>query len=200
MQHSISSRKHRCNPVTRPQVHQSARLFHTISSHTDTQVSQQTGSADGNRRGTRMRPDHGSNHKVFVWCGLTCIDPLCVRIRGLRSQRHQHHHHETAARHWASILQDAIADNIRTPDGLDCVVSGRTVQPSGGANATRFQKRPRGTKISAVQLVIRAKSLANFRSSHGLPSRSRTMTSPPTIASQMVVTISTAAIASISVN
>src|SRR5580698_5490311 len=66
----------------------------------------------------------------------------------------------------------------------DCEAAGR-----------HTQNRPKGTKINAVQLVIKAKSLANFRSSQGLSIQLRTITIPHTKTSQAAVTISTAAVA-----
>jgi hypothetical protein len=158
MQHSIPSRKNRGNGVTGPQPQQRDRLFHDIRSLADAQVSQQAGSSDGDRGGPGVRPNHGSNHEVFV---RRCFTRR-VGLPGL-----------------------ALCGQSRQSQQQDRQSAGR-----------RIQNRPRGTKISAVQLVISAKSLANFRSSHGLSSHLRAVTSPPTSASQTAVTISAATVAS----
>jgi len=159
MQHSIPSRKNRANRVAGPQSQQGTRLLHAIRAHADAKISQQAGSADGDRGGPRVRPDHGSNHEVLVRRRFTRRLSLPgLGLCGQSRQSQQQQDRQSAGRH--------------------------------------IQNRPNGTKISAVQLVISAKSLANFRSSHGLSSQLRAITSPPTRASQTAVTISAATVAS----
>jgi hypothetical protein len=159
MQHSIAARKHPGYGVAGPEPQQGAWLLHAVGSHADAQASQQTESPDSNRRVRSVRPDHDSNHQVFVRRYLT----RRVRLPGLgligqSRQSQQEQKRQSAAGH----IQDS----------------------------------PKGTKISAVQLVISAKSLANFRSSHGLSSHLRAITSPPTRVSQTAVTISAETVAS----
>jgi len=89
MQHTISVRKHRGNPVARPEIYQRARLLHTVRFNADAEMSQEIGPADGNRGGSCVNPDHSSNDQVFGYRSFTRIDRQHVSVPGLGGQSKQ---------------------------------------------------------------------------------------------------------------